>query len=198
MAVTGGRVVLIGESNVGKTSLIQYYLRGEASPEQKETVGAVFHSHETDVEKTRISMQIWDTAGQERYRSLGPIYYRKARAAIGVFDLTRRDTMTALEGWIRTFREKSDDQFVVVAANKADLEDKIDLTMEETSDWARTLDTECIWTSSVTGDGVAELFGAVSRHLYDTCAKGIAAERVTPKEAETVPVQRAAQDRGCC
>ena len=113
-------------------------------------------------------MQIWDTAGQERYRALGPIYYRKSNAAIAVFDLTRRDTLQALDEWIRSFRENADDMFVVIAGNKCDLDAKVEFTVEETTEWADKVGAECIWTSAQTGIGVEDLFNAVFKHLVES------------------------------
>ena len=163
-----GRVVLIGETQVGKTSLIQRFLRGQCGTEQKSTIGAVFHTHEMELDGHRVTMQLWDTAGQERYRALGPIYYRKSNAAIAVFDLTRRDTLQALDEWIRSFRENADDMFVVIAGNKCDLDAKVEFTVEETTEWADKVGAECIWTSAQTGIGVEDLFNAVFKHLVES------------------------------
>jgi small GTP-binding protein len=165
-----GRIVLIGDAGVGKTSIVHYYLHGTTSIEQKSTIGAVFHTSTVNTAECEVQLQIWDTAGQERYRALGPIYYRKARAAVAVFDLTRPETKRALETWIRSFREHSDDRFVVIAANKSDLEDH-ELTMEQTAEWAQSLDSECIWTSAVTGVGVAEVFEAVAKHIAEEATR---------------------------
>ena len=165
-----GRVVLIGETQVGKTSLIQRFLRGQCANEQKATIGAVFHTHETEFDGQRVTMQIWDTAGQERYRALGPIYYRKSNAAIAVFDLTRRDTLPALAEWIRSFRENADDTFVVIAGNKCDLDASVEFTVDETTEWAAKFEAECIWTSAQSGIGVDDVFGAVFKHLVQSNA----------------------------
>ena len=110
-------------------------------------------------------MQIWDTAGQERYKALGPIYYRKSNAAIAVFDLTQKNTMNSLNDWIRAFRENADDTFVVVAANKCDLENDIKFTLEETTEWANEVGAECIWTSAISGIGIDGLFDSILRYL---------------------------------
>ena len=164
----GGRVVLIGETRVGKTSIIERLLKGSCAEEQTSTVGAVFHTHDMEYMGKSVPLQIWDTAGQERYRSLAPMYYRKSSAAIAVFDLTRRETLEALAGWVATFRENADDVFVVVAGNKSDLESQIVFTVEETTEWAAGLGAECIWTSAETGMGVTELFHAVCRHIIES------------------------------
>jgi small GTP-binding protein len=165
MVEVEGRVVLIGEARVGKTSLIHQFLDGDGTVQHEATAGATFHSSKMTIFDRVVSMQIWDTAGQERYRALGPIYYRKSVGAIAVFDLTSRDSMKALELWVSTYRENADDPFIVIAANKCDLTGAIALTMEETTEWATKLQAECIWTSALTGEGVEAVFGTIARHL---------------------------------
>jgi len=162
-----GRIVLIGETQVGKTSIIQRYLRGHCAVEQKSTIGAVFHTHDIEANGHRVSLQIWDTAGQERYKALGPIYYRKSHVAIAVFDLTRAETMKLLEGWIKAFRENADDTYVIIAANKSDMEGKITITQEETIEWAQSQNAECIWTSAANGIGIDSIFDIIAKHLVD-------------------------------
>jgi Ras-related protein Rab-21 len=165
MDVKEGRVVLIGDAKVGKTTLLHQFLHADSTTLHQPTAGAVFNSAKLTINDQEIGMQIWDTAGQERYRALGPVYYRKSRAAIAVFDLTDADTMKALESWISAFRQNSDDPFVVIAANKSDLTDEIALTIEETTAWASQMQAECIWTSALTGLGVGDVFGTIGAHL---------------------------------
>lgn len=190
-----GRIVLVGDTQVGKTSIIQKYLRGQCSQEQKSTIGAVFHTQEVVYNNRRVSLQIWDTAGQERYKALGPIYYRKSNAAIAVFDLTRKETMKNLESWIDTFRSNSDDNFVVIAANKSDLDKNIVFSLEETQEFASRLGCECIWVSAMSGVGIDELFQAITEHVYSRVI-------VPSDEVKTVDVTQAQVNQqangGCC
>ena len=178
---------------MGKTSIIQKYLKGAADPGQQSTIGAVFHTHEYNIDNKTVTMQIWDTAGQERYKSLGPIYYRKANAAIAVFDLTERSTMTNLYEWIKAFRENADDTFVVIAANKCDLESDIKFTLEETIEWANGIDAEVIWTSAVSGIGIDDIFDAVSRFI-------IKRQDPSKRKDETIDISQTNSEKkeGCC
>jgi small GTP-binding protein len=159
------RVVLIGEPGVGKTSLVQRLLRGEATENYQATVGAVFHKRDVQVDGRTVSLHIWDTAGQEKYRALGPIYYRKSLAAIAVCDQTKPETLQNLKPWIDAFRETADGHFVVIAANKEDLESDNKLDMEQIVDWAKEHQAECVSTSAQTGSGVEDLFEMVARHV---------------------------------
>jgi small GTP-binding protein len=141
-----------------------------------------------------VSMQIWDTAGQERYRAIGPIYYRKSNAAIAVFDLTEPDTMKALESWVSAFRESSNYSFVVVAANKSDLDVDIRLTIEETERWAKKIQVECIWTSALTGEGVDDVFGTVGRHLLQLRGP----QRFADSTSVSLPLEPSPSESYCC
>jgi small GTP-binding protein len=158
------RIILIGETKVGKTSLLRHYLR-EHPGSQSATVGAAFYTHHTTFNGVNITLQIWDTAGQERYRSIGPIYYRKAQVAIAVFDLTAPETMQALSTWISVFREHADDSFVLIVGNKSDQETK--LTLEETIEFAQQFDSECVWTCAINGDHVTEVFEKICEHIIN-------------------------------
>jgi small GTP-binding protein len=189
MTTHEGRVVLIGEASVGKTSLVNRFLHGECAPMQEPTAGAAFYSSKVTVLQREVSMQIWDTAGQERYRGLGPIYYRKSLAAIAVFDLTESDTMHALEHWISEYRDNADNPFIVVAANKSDRAGDILLKIEDTTEWASKFEAECIWTSAMTGEGVDDLFWTVARHFLEI---GV------PEFSTTGQVESAQDESGCC
>jgi small GTP-binding protein len=178
-----GRVCLIGETQVGKTSLLQRFTEGTLRGDQGQTVGAVFHTSETIIDGTPVPLQIWDTAGQERYRSLGPIYYRKSIAAIAVFDLTRPETLAALDTWINYFREYAEGKFVVVVGNKEDLGSDIKLDWQKTSEWAAQRNAECIWASAKTGVGVREVFDLIGKHVHSRENKA-AMRRDGPEEEE--------------
>ena len=191
MTTYTGRIVLIGETQVGKTSIISKYLRGQSSMEQKSTIGAVFHTHVIDTNGVKLSLQIWDTAGQERYKALGPIYYRKSHVGIAVFDLTRKETMKLLESWIKTFRENADDTYVIVAANKCDLDSKCEFTLDETMEWAQSMEAECIWTSAQSGIGINDLFSQISKHLINKFSQEI------PINNSSISIESTKKEEGC-
>ena len=116
------RVVTIGDSSVGKTSIINSR-KNEFNPAEPNTVGTLYDSFTDKRDKNDIEVQIWDTAGQEQYRSLGPIYYRSSAGAIVVFDITNKKSFDDLEEWISVFkREAGERTIVVVVGNKTDLE----------------------------------------------------------------------------
>ena len=162
-----GRIVLFGDSGVGKTSIIQKYIQGSIDSETTSTVGAIFHAFSINSDGNLVTLQVWDTAGQEKYKSLGPVYYRKANAAIAIFDLTHPSTLHSLEDWISTYREYADNPYVVFVGNKADLRNQCTLTPEETNHFAEKYNSTCFWTSALTGLGIDDVFCHLAAYIND-------------------------------
>ena len=100
------KVILVGDTNVGKTSLVSMYAKATFNETQETTIGPQFTARFVEVPETgqRIKLQIWDTAGQEKYRSVTPIYYRDAAAAICVYDVTNKASVEQAEKWLNDLR----------------------------------------------------------------------------------------------
>eukprot|EP01127_Copromyxa_protea_P003274 TRINITY_DN1310_c0_g1_i6.p1 TRINITY_DN1310_c0_g1~~TRINITY_DN1310_c0_g1_i6.p1 ORF type:complete len:141 (-),score=17.42 TRINITY_DN1310_c0_g1_i6:474-896(-) len=94
------KVVLLGSSGVGKTSIVIRYVQSAFAADQQATIGASFWTKRLHFVDNSITLQIWDTAGQERYRSITPMYYRGAQAAILVFDVTNIESFENAQSWI--------------------------------------------------------------------------------------------------
>ncbi|VFQ88523.1 unnamed protein product [Cuscuta campestris] len=118
------KVVLIGDSGVGKSNLLSRFTRNEFSQESKSTIGVEFATRTIQVDDDKIvKAQIWDTAGQERYRAITSAYYRGAVGALLVYDITRHITFENVERWLRELRDHTDQNIVIMlVGNKADLE----------------------------------------------------------------------------
>ncbi|KAK9936620.1 hypothetical protein M0R45_013450 [Rubus argutus] len=108
------KVVLIGDSGVGKSNLLSRFTRNEFSLESKSTIGVEFATRSLDVDGKVIKAQIWDTAGQERYRAITSAYYRGAVGALLVYDVTRNSTFESVERWLRELRDHTDPNIVVM------------------------------------------------------------------------------------
>ena len=185
------RVVFIGDSQVGKTSIINMFVRSSFEKQQKSTIGAVFHTYEQKVNGQQVVMQIWDTAGQEKYRSLGPIYYRNSAAGVCVFDMTSKETLPSLEKWIAEFRKHTEDPLVFVVGNKIDLgQDFIQVTREEAEEFAKQQGAQCFFTSAKTGENVKELFQSV----FDSLVK----EGKIKCQEPAQPEKSSGGSGGCC
>ena len=113
-----------------------------------------------------VSLQIWDTAGQERFRSMAPMYYRQAKAAVCVFDMSNEETFHRLSGWVKILKEHADPSVVVgIAGNKCDKDNSFD--KEQAKKFAEGINAKFFETSALTGEGVEELFGSLSSQIVD-------------------------------
>ena len=159
------RVVLIGDTQVGKTSLVYRFVRSNFEEQQKSTIGAVFHTYEQKYNGNDVVMQIWDTAGQEKYRSLGPIYYRDAVAGICVFDMTNKESFLGIEKWINEFRRHTVEPIIYIVGNKVDIEDKVVIDREDALHLAETHGAKLFFASAKTGQNVNEIFTGLFNEL---------------------------------
>ncbi|KAJ3425255.1 ras family-domain-containing protein [Anaeramoeba flamelloides] len=119
------KIVMLGTSGCGKTSIVTQYTKGTFTTKTGTTIGAAFAIQKLNIQDQIISLRIWDTSGQERFRSLVPLYYRKVRAAIFVFDLTDDNSLNELSFWHGQLKQELKTlPLLVVAANKNDLKDE--------------------------------------------------------------------------
>ena len=119
------KVVLIGDTGVGKTNLLSRYTRNEFDAESKTTIGVEFSTRNMVIKGKTIRAQIWDTAGQERYRAITSVYYRQAVGALVVYDITKKPTFENLEKWLKELRQHADPNVcVMIVGNKTDLRAK--------------------------------------------------------------------------
>ena len=150
-------MVLLGESNSGKSSLIHRFANNEFV-QQESTVGAAFIEH--------YKFELWDTAGQERYRSLAPMYYRGASAAIVVYDITSRKSFEGAKTWIKELRERADASIIIaIAGNKLDLASLREVDAEEASKYAAENNLLYLETSAKTAFNVAKLFEEIEKKM---------------------------------
>lgn len=164
------KVVVLGNTGVGKTCLVLRYVEGKFFDQKSSTIGASFMVKKLVLENTRVQLQIWDTAGQERFRSMAPMYYRGASAAILVFDISKRDSFAVMKDWVLELQSNlSSDLVVGIACNKSDLAAADPATRQVSFDvaaeYARTIGALCYETSAKTNKGVDELFQQVAKRL---------------------------------
>jgi small GTP-binding protein len=190
---TSFRVVLVGNSLIVKTSIIRSLVRGEFDPTGNPTVGAVFHMVSRDIHGRRIVMQIWDTAGTEKYRSIGPIYYRNAPAALAIFNLQNDDFTTSFDSWIVNVKRNSTDPIIYVVGNKTDLVAPTPQIIERIQAFAAKYNAEFFLVSAKTGDKIKKLFDAVFEGLYKTLT--VPMDNITVEE---VSIEREEPQKKCC
>ena len=161
MATEQFKVVFLGDSGVGKTSIMRRFVQGTFEAEGSATVGAAFFTKVVEVGERTAKFNIWDTAGQERYRALTKMYYRDASVAIVVLDLSNEKTYASLERWRLDIAKYGPHNITLaVAGSKADLAVEIE---GKAQSWAKLHGALYQRTSARTGEGVAELFTQIAQ-----------------------------------
>ena len=126
------KMILIGDSGVGKTNILNRYINNTFSETTKSTVGVELGTKVEEYNNTKIKVQIWDTAGQERYKSITKTYYKGAKGAFIVYDITKKDSFKNIDKWIQDLREfGEDDAAILIVGNKSDLEESREVTTDE-------------------------------------------------------------------
>ena len=160
------KLVLLGDTAVGKSCLVVRFVRDEFFECQEPTIGAAFLTQTVTLDDTTVKFEIWDTAGQERYRSLAPMYYRGAAAAIVVFDLTNRESYTGAKSWVKELQRRGDPNVVIaLAGNKADCEGARAVPTEEAKEYSSENGITYMETSAKTALNVKNLFVAIAKKL---------------------------------
>uniref|UniRef100_A0A6T8P9T7 Uncharacterized protein n=1 Tax=Hemiselmis andersenii TaxID=464988 RepID=A0A6T8P9T7_HEMAN len=160
------KLVLLGESAVGKSSLVLRFVRGQFFDYQESTIGAAFLTQTVALNDTTVKFEIWDTAGQERYHSLAPMYYRGAAAAIVVYDITSPDSFARAKSWVRELQRQGNPNIVIaLSGNKSDLASKRKVDPEEAKQYAEENNIMFMETSAKTAANVNELFVQIARKL---------------------------------
>mmetsp|Transcript_20119 Transcript_20119/g.33937 ORF Transcript_20119/g.33937 Transcript_20119/m.33937 type:complete len:199 (+) Transcript_20119:89-685(+) len=160
------KVVLLGDTGVGKSSLVLRFITNEFKPYVESTIGASFMSKLILIDSQPIKFQIWDTAGQEKYHSLAPMYYKGAAAAIVVYDITKRKTFETLQQWVSELRTQGPENIVLaIAGNKSDLESERQVPLSEAQAYAASIGASFLETSAKTKSNVDEIFLNISKSL---------------------------------
>jgi len=161
------KVVLIGDSGVGKSNLLSRFTRNEFNLETKSTIGVEFATRSVQAEGKTIKAQIWDTAGQERYRAITSAYYRGAVGALLVYDISKHATFKNVERWLQELRENADRNIVIMlVGNKSDLRHLREVPTEEAKDFAEKNKLSFIETSALDSSNVELTYQNILTEIY--------------------------------
>lgn len=152
------KIVFVGESGTGKTSIITRYARGLFPEDTSSTVGAAYFPKTYMKDGVEFEMSLWDTAGQELYRSLTPMYIRNATAAIVTYDITSMKSFEALDQWIKEIQNNVSEVILIICGNKVDIETKRVVTTEMGEKMASSYQAMFIETSALTNTNIDLLF----------------------------------------
>lgn len=166
MATASYKLVLLGETAVGKSSLVLRFVRSEFCDHQDSTIGAAFLTQSVNLGDYIVKYEIWDTAGQERYRSLAPMYYRGAAAAVVVYDITSHHSFERAKQWIKELQRQGDAAVVIaLAGNKVDLSEKREVATADARAYADENGLIFFETSAKATTHVTELFTQIAKAL---------------------------------
>jgi small GTP-binding protein len=150
------KVVVVGDSGVGKTCFLIRFVRDQFDDECQPTLGVEFLTKIVQTERHRIQLQLWDTAGQELFRSVTRGYYRGSAGALLVFDITSRDSFESVSRWLQDIRDVArSDVVTMLIGNKLDLAEKRQVTFEEAHSFAESHSMQYFETSAKTGQNVS-------------------------------------------
>ncbi|KAE8748089.1 hypothetical protein FOCC_FOCC005284 [Frankliniella occidentalis] len=159
MRTIEGKIVVLGSQGVGKTSMVVRYIGKMFSHHISPTIGASFFTCKINIDDTRVKLQVWDTAGQERFRSMAPMYYRNANAALLVFDITQYHTFTAIKNWVKELQRNVEEPMVLaLVGNKTDLVNQRKVLREEAHQYAVSIGGTYFETSALHDEGIEEVF----------------------------------------
>jgi Ras-related protein Rab-11A len=202
------KVVLIGDSGVGKSNLLSRFTRNEFSLESKSTIGVEFATRSINVDSKLIKAQIWDTAGQERYRAITSAYYRGAVGALLVYDITRHVTFENVERWLKELKDHTDSNIVVMlVGNKSDLRHLRAVSTDDGQSFSEKEGLFFMETSALESTNVENAFKQILTQIYRVVSKKAldVGEDLSagPGKGQTIPVGSnsevtATKKVGCC
>lgn len=166
MALRELKVCLLGDTGVGKSSIVWRFVEDSFDPNINPTIGASFMTKTVQYQNELHKFLIWDTAGQERFRALAPMYYRGSAAAIIVYDITKEETFSTLKNWVKELRQHGPPNIVVaIAGNKCDLNDVREVLEKDSKDYAESINAVFVETSAKNAININELFLEISRRI---------------------------------
>ena len=161
------KIILIGDSSVGKTNILSRFIRNEFDENSKSTIGVEFGTKNFNLNDKIIKAQIWDTAGQERYRSITSVYYKGAQGCLLVYDITKKPTFENIDKWISDLKNSGDENLsIILIGNKCDLENERKVTKEEAKEKAQFYKLAFIETSALNGTNIEKAFELLLNDIY--------------------------------
>ncbi|CAP35984.1 Protein CBG18559 [Caenorhabditis briggsae] len=164
------KVVLVGDSGVGKSNLLSRFTRNTFDLETKSTIGVEFATRSMMIEGKKIKATIWDTAGQERYRAITPAYYRGALGILIVYDIAKHQTFQNIDQWLKELRNHADESniSIMLVGNKTDLRHLRAVPTQEAAIYADRNHMSFIETSALDSTNVEEALRNLLTDIYKT------------------------------
>ena len=163
------KIVLLGETSVGKTSIISRFASNSFNPNTLSSLSAQFVSKTVEIDGTSLKLDLWDTAGQEKYRALAKIFYKDARVIIFVYDITNEKTFEEIKNyWYNETKENvEEDVIYCLVGNKNDLYEEEKVSEKEAQEYADQINAIFKSTSALSNTGIPNLFDNVVRKILN-------------------------------
>eukprot|EP01118_Nematostelium_gracile_P006189 TRINITY_DN1990_c1_g2_i1.p1 TRINITY_DN1990_c1_g2~~TRINITY_DN1990_c1_g2_i1.p1 ORF type:complete len:222 (+),score=60.06 TRINITY_DN1990_c1_g2_i1:114-779(+) len=167
------KVVILGDSGVGKTNILTRFTSNEFSTNSKTTIGVEFATKGLYISKKYIKAQIWDTAGQEKFRAVTSVYYRGAMGALLVYDITKMSTFNNLQLWIRELYDNVDKNNITImlVGNKSDLESIREVSSEKGKKLAEKYQMSFMEVSALDNTNIEQAFNDVLHQIFDRAVR---------------------------
>lgn len=168
------KIVLLGDSGVGKSNLLARFARNEFYSNSKSTIGVEFQTQKMEINGKEVKAQVWDTAGQERFRAVTSAYYRGAVGALVVYDISRRQTFDSVGRWLNELHIHCDMNVVtILVGNKTDLKDAREISTAEGKSLAESEDLFFTETSALDSSNVTAAFQTIIKEIYNILSKKV-------------------------
>ena len=196
------KVVIVGDSGVGKTNLIKRFVSNTFTPNSKATVGVEFISKSYRINNQVFKIEMWDTAGQERYKSITAAYYKGAKGALIVYDTTQKTSFENIDKWMAEIKDKSSkDMKLMIVGNKTDLKDERQVKTEEALAKAKELEAPIMEASALDGSNVKEAFYDLLKEMYKEIRKKldiVESQAESGNDGVQLDTTEEKKKKGCC
>jgi len=162
------KVVLVGDTSVGKTNIMTKYISNEFNSNSKATVGVELGTKNFIIDGKSIKAQIWDTAGQERYRSITSAYYKGAKGCLLVYDITNQSSFDNIDKWLSDLKVNGDEEMsIILIGNKCDLENERKISKNDGEEKAKLNKMAFLETSALNGTNISKAFEQLINDIYE-------------------------------
>jgi Ras-related protein Rab-11A len=199
------KIVLIGDSGVGKSCLLSRFTRDEFNLESKSTIGVEFATRTVEIDGKHIKAQIWDTAGQERYRAITSAYYRGAVGALIVYDISKPQSFESVNRWLSELRDHADTNIcVMLVGNKSDLKHLRCIPTDVAQQFSKEKSLHFIETSALDSTNVEKAFCGILKEIHNIVSanqlENSGASTSVPAAGQRITLvqDKEEEKKGCC
>ena len=192
-------LMLLGDGQVGKTSLSLALTKNKFDDSLLTTVGKESYMYQTNLHGHNVKMKIWDTAGQERFKSMSIGVIKTVDGLILVYSITSQESFRNLESWMKSLKDIADlsSKPIIIVGNKCDLDESRQVTYEEGQQYAKKLGYHFYETSAKTGENLKEAFDDIFEQLYNLNKADIEGDTDVEKKY-SLSLGKKGNKRGCC